>query len=99
VVNLRPDLVLMDIEMPSAVVAIAAIISTRADVQIVDMFNALHAPGLNRYSRGTGAPESYDSLILGTSLLDCSVQGALRARCCKVAKTFAFSGILKNSYS
>jgi CheY-like chemotaxis protein len=49
VANLRPDLVLMDIEMPSAMVAIAAIISTGADVQIVGMFNAgipLHAPGL-----------------------------------------------------
>ena len=40
VVNLRPDLVLMDIEMPSAMVAIATIISTGADVQIVGMFNA-----------------------------------------------------------
>ena len=49
VVNLRPDLVLMDIDMPSAMVAIAAIITTAADVQIVGMFNAcipLHAPGL-----------------------------------------------------
>lgn len=49
VVNLRPDLVLMDIDMPSAMVAIAAIISTGADVQIVGMFNAcipLHGPAL-----------------------------------------------------
>jgi DNA-binding LytR/AlgR family response regulator len=49
VVNLRPDLVLMDIEMPSAMVAIAAIIATTADVQVVGMFDAcipLHAPGL-----------------------------------------------------
>lgn len=38
VVNLRPDLVLMDIEMPSAMVAIAAIILTVADVHIVGMF-------------------------------------------------------------
>jgi len=46
-VNLRPDLVLLDMEMPSAMVAIAAIITTAADVQIVGMFNAcipLHAP-------------------------------------------------------
>jgi DNA-binding NarL/FixJ family response regulator len=49
VVNLRPELVLMDIEMPSAMVAIAAIVSTGFDVQIVGMFDAcipLHAPGL-----------------------------------------------------
>jgi CheY-like chemotaxis protein len=49
VVTLRPDLVLMDIEMRSAMVAIAAIITTAADVQVVGMFNAcipLHAPGL-----------------------------------------------------
>ena len=48
VVNLRPDLVLMDMEMPSAMVAMAAIIITAAGVQIVGMFNAcipLHAPG------------------------------------------------------
>ena len=38
VVNLRPDLVLLDIEMPSAMVAIAAIILTVADVHIVGMF-------------------------------------------------------------
>jgi CheY-like chemotaxis protein len=49
VVNLRPDLVLMDIEMPSAMVAIAAVISTGADVQFVGMFNAcipLHGSAL-----------------------------------------------------
>jgi hypothetical protein len=49
VVSLRPDLVLIDMEMPSAMVAIAAIISTGADVQIVGMFNAcipLHGPAL-----------------------------------------------------
>jgi len=48
-VNLRPDLVLIDIEMPSAMVAIAAIIATATDVQIVGMFDAcipLHAPAL-----------------------------------------------------
>jgi len=48
-VNLRPDLVLLDMEMPSAMVAIAAISTTAADVEIVGMFNAcipLHAPGL-----------------------------------------------------
>jgi DNA-binding NarL/FixJ family response regulator len=48
-VHLRPDLVLMDIEMPSAMVAIAAIIATATDVQIVGMFDAcipLHAPAL-----------------------------------------------------
>jgi DNA-binding LytR/AlgR family response regulator len=38
VVNLRPDLVLVDIEMPSAMVAIAAIILTVTDVHIVGMF-------------------------------------------------------------
>lgn len=49
VVTLRPDLVLMDIEMPSAMVAIAAIISIGVNVQIVGMFNAcipLHGPAL-----------------------------------------------------
>jgi hypothetical protein len=48
-VNLRPDLVLLDMGMPSAMVAIAAISTTAADVDIVGMFNAcipLHAPGL-----------------------------------------------------
>jgi CheY-like chemotaxis protein len=48
-VNIRPDLVLMDIEMPSAMVAIAAILTTAADVQIVGMFAGcipLDAPGL-----------------------------------------------------
>jgi len=48
-VNLRPDLILLDMEMPSAMVAIAAISTTAADVEIVGMFNAcipLHAPGL-----------------------------------------------------
>jgi len=48
-VNLRPDLVLLDMEMPSAMVAIAAISTTAADVEIVGMFNTcipLHAPGL-----------------------------------------------------
>ena len=48
-VNLRPDLVLLGMEMPSAMVAIAAISITAADVEIVGMFNAcipLHAPGL-----------------------------------------------------
>ena len=49
-VNLRPDLVLLDMEMPSAMVAIAAISTTAAaDVDIVGMFNAcipLHTPGL-----------------------------------------------------
>ena len=40
VVSLRPDLVLMDMEMPSAMVAIAATITIAADVQIVGMFNA-----------------------------------------------------------
>jgi len=48
-VHLRPDLVLMDIEMPSAMVAIAAIIATATDVQIVGMFDAcipLHAAAL-----------------------------------------------------
>jgi DNA-binding NarL/FixJ family response regulator len=39
-VTLRPDLVLMDVEMPSAMVAIAAVIATAADVQIVGMFDA-----------------------------------------------------------
>jgi CheY-like chemotaxis protein len=38
VVNLQPDLVLMDIEMPSAMLAIAAIVTTAADVHIVGMF-------------------------------------------------------------
>ena len=38
VVNLRPDLVLMDIDMPSAMLAIAAIITTAADIHIVGMF-------------------------------------------------------------
>ena len=50
VVNLRPDLVLMDIEMPSAMLAIAAITIIGADVQIVGMSFAgcipLDAPGL-----------------------------------------------------
>ena len=48
-VNRRPDLVLIDIEMPSAMVAIAAIIATATDVQIVGMFDAcipLQAPAL-----------------------------------------------------
>ena len=48
-VNLRPDLVLIDVEMPSAMVAIAAIIATATDVQIVGMFDAcipLQAPAL-----------------------------------------------------
>jgi CheY-like chemotaxis protein len=48
-VNLRPDLVLLDMEMPSAMVAIAAISTVADDVEIVGMFNAcipLHAPGL-----------------------------------------------------
>jgi CheY-like chemotaxis protein len=48
-VNLQLDLVLMDMEMPSAMVAMAAIIITAADVQIVGMFHAcipLHAPAL-----------------------------------------------------
>ena len=48
-VNLRPDLILLDMDMPSAMVAIAAIRTTAADVEIVGMFNAcipLHAPGL-----------------------------------------------------
>ena len=48
-VNLRPDLVLMDIEMPSAMLAIAAITTTAADVQIVGMFAgciSLDAAGL-----------------------------------------------------
>ncbi|MCU1300198.1 MAG: hypothetical protein JWQ87_482 [Candidatus Sulfotelmatobacter sp.] len=48
-VNLRPDLVLLDMEMPSAMVAIAAIVTAAAKVQIVGMFNAsipLHAPAL-----------------------------------------------------
>jgi DNA-binding NarL/FixJ family response regulator len=48
-VHLRPDLVLMDIELPSAMVAIAAIIATATDVQIVGMFDAcipLHAAAL-----------------------------------------------------
>ena len=34
-VNLRPDLILLDMEMPSAMVAIAAISTTAADVEIV----------------------------------------------------------------
>ena len=38
VVNLQPDLVLMDIEMPSAMLAIAAIVTTAANVHIVGMF-------------------------------------------------------------
>ena len=50
VVNLQPDLVLMDIEMPSAMLAIAAITIIGADVQIVGMSFAgcipLDAPGL-----------------------------------------------------
>lgn len=48
-VNLRPDLVPLDMEMPAAMVAIAAISTTAADVEIVGLFNAcipLHAPGL-----------------------------------------------------
>jgi hypothetical protein len=48
-VDLGPDLVLLDMEMPSAMVAIAAMSTTAADVEIVGMFNAcipLHAPGL-----------------------------------------------------
>jgi DNA-binding NarL/FixJ family response regulator len=50
VVNLRPDLVLMDIEMPSAMLVIAAVTIVGADVQIVGMSFAgcipLAAPGL-----------------------------------------------------
>jgi DNA-binding LytR/AlgR family response regulator len=49
VVTLRPDLVLMDIEMPSAMLAIAAIITTVADANIVGMFTGcipLDAAGL-----------------------------------------------------
>jgi DNA-binding LytR/AlgR family response regulator len=49
VVTLRPDLVLMDIEMPSAMLAIAAIITTVADAHIVGMFTGcipLDAAGL-----------------------------------------------------
>ena len=38
VVNLQPELVLLDIEMPSAMLAIAAIVTTAADVHIVGMF-------------------------------------------------------------
>jgi DNA-binding NarL/FixJ family response regulator len=37
-VNLRPDLVLIDVEMPSTMVAIAAMITAGADIQIVGMF-------------------------------------------------------------
>ena len=47
--SLLPDLVLMDFEMPAAMVAIAAIVTAAPDVQIVGIFNAsipLHTPGL-----------------------------------------------------
>ena len=37
-VTLRPDLVLIDIEMSAAAVAIAAIVTTAADVHIIGMF-------------------------------------------------------------
>lgn len=48
-VTLRPDLVLMDVEMPSAMVAIAAIVTTVADVHMVGLFAGcipLEAAGL-----------------------------------------------------
>jgi hypothetical protein len=67
VVNLRPDLVLIDIEMPSAMLAIAAIITTGVDVQIVGMSNAcipLHAPGLI-----LSLPALVDKARLSTNLL------------------------------
>ena len=47
--SLLPDLVLMDFEMPAAMVAIAAIVTAAPDVLIVGIFNAsipLHTPGL-----------------------------------------------------